>query len=64
MTYEAFKSVIRASGYTMEELSDKLGMSRPTLQKRLQRPYSMTIEQADKIAEILSLSREVVISPK
>jgi transcriptional regulator with XRE-family HTH domain len=63
MTYEAFKSVIRASGLTMDELATLMKMSRPTLQKRLESPYNLKVSEAQKLSEILNVEQKIIVSP-
>ena len=61
MTYDAFKGAVRAQGLTMEELAEKMGMTRPTLQGRLEQPKSMTIVEIEKLSEILGIEGTVII---
>jgi transcriptional regulator with XRE-family HTH domain len=63
MTYEAFKSVIRASGLTMDELATLMKMSRPTLQKRLEKPYNLKVSEAQRLSEILKIGQGLIVSP-
>ena len=60
MTYDGFKEVIRAQGMTMEDLAEKMGMSRPTLQNRLQYPKSMTITEVESLSKILKIEDSLI----
>lgn len=61
MTYEAFKGAVRAQGLTMEELAEKMEMTRPTLQGRLEQPKSMTIAEVEILSALLGIDKNVLI---
>lgn len=48
------------TGYTKKELCEALGVTRPTLEKRLEDPLSFTISEIDKL-ENIGIDRDILI---
>lgn len=55
---QSLKEAREEAGYTLQEMADKLGVSRPTYTRIEAHPDKATIAQAKRICEILSRNYE------
>ena len=51
------KTAIKEEGYTLEEFSKKLGISRWTLDKKLENPEELTVKQINMICQSLLIDK-------
>ena len=52
------KTAVKESGYTVEEFAKKLGMSRPTFDKRMSDPKQLTVAEVNQICKILPIEEK------
>ncbi|MEY8353092.1 helix-turn-helix transcriptional regulator [Lachnospiraceae bacterium 54-53] len=63
MNVQMLKGKISESGITQEAIADAIGMNRSTFYRKLKRKgNTFTVEEMNKIVEIIPLSKEEAVS--